>query len=585
MRRSGPPVGPLSYRVRSALFLGLIACLLAAPVSLLGQTTVSGEDCIACHTLMGIERLTQPADSFPAVDVHAALGFTCLDCHRRDDVSSDPHAGFRTAPERADIPGVCGRCHSDPAFMRQYNPGARVDQVDEYWSSGHGQRLRESGDPGVATCADCHLTHQIRSSSDAASTVYATNVVTTCGACHADPEHMGGRAVGSDQVSAYTTSVHGRLLLEDGDVSAPVCNDCHGNHGAAPPGLSSVQNVCGQCHAVMADYFSESGHAEIFQLVGRPGCATCHGDHGIEPVTDANLTMWSAGVCLQCHQQSDERGHNFEEMAFILDSLHLVSARARDVLEEAENLGMEVSQALFELDVVNDALHRARSAIHTFHVDPVLEAAEAGFVLARAGQESGEAALDEHRLRRVGLGVFSAVTLLLISGLLLRLRENARRLDELISYVESFYLRSLDPSLGGPPTREQVRLAAAALMLEAAYADGRFSEDERRHLEELIRKRWGLLAREVEELIRLAERERETPGLVGRIADLISDHFTTEQSRVLLEEMWSLVSADGELSKREVEFLEDVADLLGVSPAELALARAQAIPDVATVNE
>ena len=37
-------------------------------------------------------------------------------------------AGFRGKIERKDVPALCGRCHSDAAYMRQYNPSLRTDQ-------------------------------------------------------------------------------------------------------------------------------------------------------------------------------------------------------------------------------------------------------------------------------------------------------------------------------------------------------------------------------------------------------------------------------------------------------------------------
>ena len=56
----------------------------------------------------------------------------------------------------------------------------------------------------------------------------------------------------TDQLANYQQSVHYAALTKGNDLSAPTCNDCHGNHGAAPPGAGSVVNVCGTCHAVFA---------------------------------------------------------------------------------------------------------------------------------------------------------------------------------------------------------------------------------------------------------------------------------------------------------------------------------------------
>ena len=255
--------------------------------------------------------------------------------------------------------------------MRQFNPGLRTDQVTEYWTSVHGKLLRTKNDTSVATCVDCHPAHDIRPPSDPTSSVYPKNVVKTCGRCHSDPKRMAGRGIPTDQVEKYTSSVHGKLLLEQGDVSAPVCNTCHGNHGAAPPGLTSVRNVCGNCHTVMADNFDQSGHERLFADHGLPGCATCHNHHDIQKVSDDMLVSRTETVCAQCQRRRRSRR---EAVPGDQVCARLAGSRGGPEpgpLDRAENLGMEVSTALFELQDVTNAETKARNAIHTFSVDAV----------------------------------------------------------------------------------------------------------------------------------------------------------------------------------------------------------------------
>jgi len=403
--------------------------LLAAPSGLSGQDALTSDECAACHTMMGIPSITAPAEAF-VDDIHAEVGLGCKDCHQGSGTSSDPHAGFRNAPERADIPDLCGRCHSDANFMRQYDPGIRVDQVTEYWSSTHGRLLRDENDPNVATCVSCHPAHSIRPPDDLESSVNPRNVPQTCGNCHADAELMAPYGIPTNQMDEYARSVHGQMLLVEGEVSAPACNDCHGNHGAQPPGVSSVRNVCGQCHALMADYFTQSGHQANFDLLGFPGCSTCHEHHAVKPATFANLTMRSARVCPQCHMPDDPRGNTFVEMAQLIDSLHLATARSRDVLIHAEDLGMEVEQAIFDLEGVASVLHRALGNIHTFDIDAVGEATAEGHELAASTLVIGQAALAEHRFRNIGLALSSAVILLLIGALLMKIKQIDARMEQ-----------------------------------------------------------------------------------------------------------------------------------------------------------
>jgi len=412
--------------MRRGLWLCALAMSLVAPSMALAQTLPTSEACVDCHLELEDERLSEPAQAYDT-DVHAETGLGCLACHGSgggDDLS--PAAGFLAAPQRRQIADMCGRCHSDAEYMRQFNPSLRVDQVTEYWTSGHGRRLRDSDDPGVPTCVDCHNAHDIRRSSDPEASVYSRNVVSLCGSCHSDGSRMAGRNIKTDQAEKYASSVHGRMLLEQGDLSAPVCNDCHGNHGAAPPGLSSVRNVCGQCHTVMAEYFDQSGHPEIFEEEDLPGCALCHGYHAIEPASEATLRERSGQVCTNCHAPSDPAGQAFPGMAEVLDSLEAEVEASRRALEDVHRRGMEVSQALFELEDVNIVWTRARSAIHTFQVEAVREEAQAGLEMAALAEGRASEALDQYHFRRIGLALSSLIIVLLIVSLLLKVRELER---------------------------------------------------------------------------------------------------------------------------------------------------------------
>jgi hypothetical protein len=89
-------------------------------------------------------------------------------------------------------------------------------------------------------------------------------------------------------VEEYRQSVHGTLLLEQGDTGAPTCATCHGNHSAMPPGFATVGAVCGQCHQHAAIEFAKSVHST---LSDHKGCVQCHGGgegrhfHLIERIT------------------------------------------------------------------------------------------------------------------------------------------------------------------------------------------------------------------------------------------------------------------------------------------------------------
>lgn len=402
--------------------------------------------CSFCHRQGGelwTEATPTATEKDLAHDVHWKAGLSCHDCHggspsidefrnHRDDPS------FRSLSSRADIPSFCGHCHSDIEYMRQFDPSARTDQEAEYWTSGHGHRLKASAqgdnanvDQAVATCVDCHGGHGILAVKDTNSPVYPTRVAATCAGCHSDAKLMAdrtydGRPLGHDQYANWKQSVHGRALLEKGDLSAPACNDCHGNHGAIPPGVTSVANACGTCHGKVASLFAGTRMKHKFEEVGLPGCATCHGTHLTTQPSDEMLGMQSSGACFACHNpQNPQHGatttgaETARNMRARLDQLKRDIAAAKGAIRQAERLGMEVRELRFDLRQADDALTNARTLVHSFKPGPMETELDKGLKVAGDVRESAAAALQEHSMRRVWLGL-SLIPILLVVVLLLR---------------------------------------------------------------------------------------------------------------------------------------------------------------------
>jgi len=418
-----------AQRGLAAALLSTVLVLLAVvgPDSVLAQETA--DSCRTCHASLG-GALAAPADSFPE-DVHSEAGFSCSACHGGDPTvpglnAMDEAKGYIGAPSPTQVIEVCGRCHSNAGFMRQYDPALRVDQVTEYVTSVHGQQLLGAGDTAVATCASCHKAHSIRPSSDPRSSIHPLNVAETCGGCHADETHMEPYGIPTDQLEEYKRSIHWLTMSEKGDLSAPTCNDCHGNHGAAPPGISWVGNVCGQCHVVMADYFAGSRHSETFTMLGVPGCATCHQNHDVEPAYDGMLGLGEDAVCARCHRETDAGGAAAEEMRTLILGLRVDLDSARAVLLAAENSGMEVSAALVSLNDGQSALVKARAAIHAFDVETVRTEVEPGSEIATEALAGGHTALRDLQIRRIGLAVSVIIIGALIVGLVLKIKEIER---------------------------------------------------------------------------------------------------------------------------------------------------------------
>lgn len=363
--------------------------------------------------------------------VHGRLSVTgkerllqCTTCHGSHGIASVRNPA--SPVHSRNVTATCARCHSNAAYMRSYNPSLPIDQLEKYRTSVHGI-LHAKGDAKVAECASCHGSHDIRPAGDVKSAVYATNLPATCAKCHADAQYMKPYRIPTDQHAKFTGSVHGIALLQKKDLAAPSCNDCHGNHGAAPPGLESVSKVCGTCHALNAELFSASPHKKAFDAQRLPECETCHSNHDIVSATDQLLGVSSQAVCARCHS-ADQNPKGFavaQNMRMLIDSLEAMEREASTHVEEAEQRGMEISEAKFRLRDARQARLQARTMVHSFDEGRFRDVIKPGMEIALSVSGEAREAIDEYYFRRWGLGISS----LIITVLALTLYVYIRRIE------------------------------------------------------------------------------------------------------------------------------------------------------------
>ena len=398
--------------------LVVLGCL-GLPFAAFGQTN----SCVACHGRLDAE-LKAPVDAF-AQDVHGQFGLSCRDCHggnpAADDVDKAKDKTFKGAPKRARIPEFCGGCHADAAKMRSFNPSLRVDQLDQYWTSRHGRRLK-AGDTKVAVCTDCHGVHGIQTAKFPKSSTFPWNIPQTCGRCHADKDLMAASKIPAGQLDDYKAGVHAAALFEKKDLSAPACNDCHGNHGAYPPEAGSVGGVCRQCHPSAGELFAKSPHKKAFDEIEAGECEACHGNHKITPPTNALIGTSEGAACVLCHEAGSKGYAAAADLRKLLDEFETRTAAAGALLDTAERKGVEVSEVKFKLQDVHTTLISAKNLTHGLAVDDIRKTIAEGEKALDEVNAAGEKALTEAKFRRRGLIVATICLALVALALALKVR-------------------------------------------------------------------------------------------------------------------------------------------------------------------
>lgn len=131
----------------------------------------------------------------------------------------------------------------------------------------------------------------------------------------------------------------------------------------------------------------------------------------------------------------------------------------------------------------------------------------------------------------------------------------------------------LPPAPAQPGTPDNLQLAVAALLVEAARLDDHIDDVERSRIDELVQWRFGLDAAAAARL--LAEAERLTEGSVpwhGLAAAIRAAYSEGERIRVV-EMVWEVVLADGALHPLEDSLLRRLTGLLHLTGRDVGAAR------------
>ena len=119
--------------------------------------------------------------------------------------------------------------------------------------------------------------------------------------------------------------------------------------------------------------------------------------------------------------------------------------------------------------------------------------------------------------------------------------------------------------------------AAVALLVEAAVMDGEFDVDERQVISRLIVERFGIEAADVEDLIASGEQAVADSHQLYAFTSVVKQGFDFDQRIELIEMLWEVAYADGELHDYEASLVRRVAGLIHVTDRDSGAARKRAL--------
>lgn len=141
-----------------------------------------------------------------------------------------------------------------------------------------------------------------------------------------------------------------------------------------------------------------------------------------------------------------------------------------------------------------------------------------------------------------------------------------------MDFIKNLFAKS-DPT-AHPETDPHV--AATALLVEAALADGIYADCEHAMIVHTLEAAFGLPPEKAEHVLEQAEQLAETAVDHHRFTKVVKTCLSEQERIALVEQLWSVALADGEKSPFEDAFVRRIAPLLGIDDRERVFARSRA---------
>ncbi|MFW6160347.1 MAG: cytochrome b/b6 domain-containing protein, partial [Acidobacteriota bacterium] len=284
---------------------------------------ITSDDCSGCH-----EKSKHGTDFTQDLSHSIHEGFECLDCHL--DKKTFPH---QKIPDFELPCHSCASCHEEEAQTYKIHGRALVAECQD-----------------APSCADCHGDHNVLPSAVRNSMTHPVNLPETCGICHQDLDLTKKYNILIQRpIEIYESSIHGQATKE-GVFAAATCNDCHSTGGTAhkifSPGYPestinhfNIPLTCGKCHQEVEKEYWEGIHGELVSRgqTDAPVCTDCHGEHGIlspdDPRSPVSSIRLAEATCAPCHESvrlSEKYGLPLGRLASFIDSYHGLKTKAGD---------------------------------------------------------------------------------------------------------------------------------------------------------------------------------------------------------------------------------------------------------------
>lgn len=148
----------------------------------------------------------------------------------------------------------------------------------------------------------------------------------------------------------------------------------------------------------------------------------------------------------------------------------------------------------------------------------------------------------------------------------------------MIDLAKRFFGKSTKdrPGVKEEESSHDIRIATCALLLEMSSIDGEFNESEREHIISILKNDYELSGEHATAFIDASNKELENSTDLWRFASLINKNYSIEEKVRVIEMIWIVAYADGDIDKHEDYLVHKLAKLLRLTHKQLIDAKLKA---------
>ncbi len=148
----------------------------------------------------------------------------------------------------------------------------------------------------------------------------------------------------------------------------------------------------------------------------------------------------------------------------------------------------------------------------------------------------------------------------------------------MLNKLNEFFSTLITPSNDAPQPEHTLQLATAVLMIEVMRADAESSEAELTTVMRILKQRFQLNDREVQQLSALGQHTAQQATDLHQFTSLLNRELGREEKIRIVEYMWQVAYADRHLSAHENHLMRRMTELLHISQSDYIAAKMRAKP-------